>query len=779
MTDYLAKPDRETILIADDGTDSLRLLASVLVSRGYRVSKAVTSNQLRREIELDLPDLILLKTRIFGTNGFELCQTLKSLESTSHIPIIFIGYGDREEESVRAFEAGGADYITKPYRVREVLARIQNQLKILKLQRQLQASNAQLQNDIIERQRLEERNRALVNAMPDIMFRHHIDGTYLDIQAREGVLLLPREKLIGTKLQNTKALDGAKKGLLHYIRQAIKKDEMQIYEHDLQKPDGLHIYETRIVKSGVDEAVCIVRDITESKLAQARLHLLERAVAASSNGIIITDVSQPDMPIVYANPRFETITGYTTNEVIGRNCRFLQGNDTNQPAIAEIRTALSQGEECRVILRNYRKDGRMFWNQLSISPVRDTTGKLTNYIGAISDISDRILAEIALQQAKEKAETANEAKSQFLANMSHELRTPLNAILGFAQVVSQDPSLKPESREHLGIISRSGSHLLDLINDVLEMAKIEAGQLTFNPSNFNLYRLLDVLEEMWRFKANAKGIRLIFEYNADIPKYIYTDEIKLRQTLLNLLGNAIKFTQTGSVILRINLLQTPNPDGFSICPESLHQPQEFIANTKTLRHDPLLHCQTPNPKSQTPNPTLHFAVEDTGYGIAPEEIDILFEPFVQTEAGRRSQEGTGLGLSICQNFVRTMGGEISATSRLGSGTTFKFHIPINLSDRSTEIFDSPQPEPELIPEQGLLSRQTLQAEISAMPCEWVNALHKAAILADPDAILELVAQAAGMREPLALTLITLVNEFRFDAIFELTQATQNSPDWVT
>jgi PAS domain S-box-containing protein len=765
MTEHPTKPDRDNILIADDGTDSLRLLASVLASKGYRVGKAITSNQLLRAIEIDPPDLILLKTHIFGSNGFELCQMLKSQESTYHIPIIFVGQADREEESVRAFEAGGVDYITKPYRVREVLARIQNQLKILKLQRQLQVSNAQLQNDLIERQHLEERNRALVNAMPDIMFRHRIDGTYLDIQAREGVLLVPREKLIGTKLQDTQALDGAKKGLLYHIRLAIEKDEMQIYEHDLQKPDGLHIYETRIVKSGVDEAVCIVRDVTETKLAQARLYLLERAVAASSNGIVISDFTQPDMPIVYANPRFASITGYSFAEVIGKNCRFLQGTDINQPAIAEIKAALDRGEECRVILRNYRKDGSMFWNQLSISPVRDATGKLTNYIGAISDISDRISAEIALQQAKEKAETANEAKSQFLANMSHELRTPLNAILGFAQVVAQDPSLKLESREHLGIISRSGAHLLDLINDVLEMAKIESGQLIFNPSNFNLYRLLEGLEEMWRFKANAKGIDLIFERHTDVPKYIYTDEIKLRQTLLNLLGNAIKFTQTGSVTLRINLTQssTPNPlYGLNIRPESLHQTQEFIANATPLHHDPL-HCQSPIP-------VLHFEVVDTGYGISLEEIDTLFEPFVQTESGRRSQEGTGLGLSISRNFVRIMGGEMNVASQLGRGTTFKFHIPIYASDRSTYALDSPQPDTELTRPQMLLSPQALQAEISSMPCEWVRELHKAAILADAEAIVGLIDRMAGAgdRESLALTLRTLVNEFRFDAIFELT-----------
>jgi PAS domain S-box-containing protein len=758
MTTPLAQPYQGNILIADDGADSIRLLASILIGQGYSVSKAITSNQLLRVIELETPDLILLKTQIFGINGFEICQMLKADQATRHIPIIFISHADHEEDSVRAFEAGGADYITKPLRVRELLARIQNQLKILKLQQQLKESNAKLQSDIIERQQIEERTRALIDAIPDIMFRHRIDGTYLDIKAREGVLLVPREQLIGKKLQDGNIPSEAKQALLQCIRLAIEKNEIQVYEHELQKPDGLHFYEARIVKSGADEAVCMVRDVTESKRAAEQLHLLDRAISASSNGITISDVNQPDNPIVYVNPRFEAMTGYSQAEIVGRNCRFLQGNDTEQPAIAEIREALRQEQGCAVILRNYRKDGTMFWNQLCISPVRDVTGRLTNYIGVQIDISDRKLAEEALQQAKDRAEIANRAKSQFLANMSHELRTPLNAILGFSQIVAQDQSLNPEHQEHLGIISRSGKHLLQSINDVLEMAKVEAGKLTLNESSFNLYHLLDALSEIWQFRADAKGISLIFD-RSNIPHYIYADEGKLRQVLLNLLGNAIKFTQTGKIILRISM----GCDVDSSERNKYKKPAE------------------PNSISCSKPCLLYFEIEDTGYGIAPEELKILFEPFIQTEAGRRSQEGTGLGLAISRNFVRLMGGEISVTSRLGEGTIFNFYIPVISIDSSiTHPSPSPQLLRELSPSQTLLSTEALRGAIAAMSGEWVTALHQAALLADAKATIALIDHIAQSDQPAATTLRAMVHEFRFDTIFELAlPLITNSPNRVT
>jgi PAS domain S-box-containing protein len=261
----------------------------------------------------------------------------------------------------------------------------------------------------------------------------------------------------------------------------------------------------------------------------------------------------------------------------------------------------------------------------------------------------------ALEKAKLEAEAANRAKSQFLSKMSHELRTPLNAILGFTQVMAHDEALTTEHQDYLGIINRSGEHLLDLINDILSMSKIEAGQITLNEHRFDLYQLLDSMEEMLRFKASSKGLELIFERAPDIPQYIQTDESKLRQVLINLLGNAIKFTQIGYVRLHVCLATEDWYTGDN---------QEHFSHLDSQ--------------------TLIFEIEDTGLGIASDELGSLFDPFVQTQTGRRSMEGTGLGLPISQQFVRMLGGDISVRSTLGRGSTFTFDIRVNVVDQADE-----------------------------------------------------------------------------------------------
>ncbi len=238
--------------------------------------------------------------------------------------------------------------------------------------------------------------------------------------------------------------------------------------------------------------------------------------------------------------------------------------------------------------------------------------------------------------AKEKAEVANQVKSTFIANMSHELRSPLNAILGFSQLMLRTKYLPREQYENAGIIHRSGEYLLTLINNVLDFAKIEAGKTTLNQKDFDLYQLLDDLEDMLHLRAVNAGLELIFDRGENLPRYIHTDGVKLRQVLLNLLGNAIKFTTEGEVILSINSTKNEITEDY----------------------------------------TLDFRVSDTGVGILPGELTKLFEAFAQTESGRDAQEGTGLGLAISRQFVQLMGGDITVESTLGKGTTFQFSIPV-------------------------------------------------------------------------------------------------------
>ncbi|WP_052128574.1 PAS domain S-box protein [Neosynechococcus sphagnicola] len=371
-----------------------------------------------------------------------------------------------------------------------------------------------------------------------------------------------------------------------------------------------------------------------------------------------------DGKILRVNASVCQIVGYSASELL--NLHF---QDITHPGDREFATIPQQQLLAGAIhyfhieQRYLHKSGQTVWVHLSVSLIRNSQQQPLYFIAQLQDISDakyseaerqrveaeRQLATVALQEAKEAAEAANHAKSEFLARMSHELRTPLNAVLGFAQLMQCEAILTPEQQEHLTIITRSGEHLLALINDVLEMSKIESGQITLNSTTFDLHHLLTSLQNMLQLKAEAKGLSLCVQRSPTVPQLIHTDEVKLRQVLINLLGNAIKFTTTGAVTLTVD-------------------------------------C-TVHPGKSPPHPLISFEITDSGMGISLQDLSTIFAPFVQADAGRQSQEGTGLGLAISQKFVQLMGGKIQVRSVLGVGTTFSFEIPVLIQPPAETALD--------------------------------------------------------------------------------------------
>ncbi|QJW98990.1 PAS domain S-box protein [Frigoriglobus tundricola] len=375
-------------------------------------------------------------------------------------------------------------------------------------------------------------------------------------------------------------------------------------------------------------------DNTARKQVEAERMLLDQRVRdqqfytrslieSNIDALITTD---PRGIITDVNKQMEALTGCTRDELIG--APFKDYFTDPDRAEAGIKLVLGERKLTDYELTARARDGTETVVSYNATTFHDRDRKLQGVFAAARDVTERKRYEQSLQQA-------NRAKSVFLANMSHEIRTPMNAILGFSQLMLRDPDLTPRQAQYLGTINRSGEHLLALINDILEMSKIEAGRTTLNPTTFDLPALLKDLEMMFRARTDEKALTFSVETIGDVPRYIVTDINKLRQVFINVLGNAVKFTQQGGVGVRV-------------------------------RAD----------RAGATGPVLRVEIGDTGPGIAPDEQDKLFRHFEQTKTGQQAGTGTGLGLAISREFVRLMGGAITVTSQLGTGSVFAVHLPL-------------------------------------------------------------------------------------------------------
>jgi PAS domain S-box-containing protein len=522
------------------------------------------------------------------------------------------------------------------------LAALQQELK--ETQTRLKDQTAALQESVDNEKALNQKYSNLFECVHDIIYSYDLNGNFTSVnKVGELVSGYHHDEFLRMNVKDVLAPEELEPSA-EILRRARLGEQPPAGEFKILAKDGrpvlLEVNRKLIFEHDKPSGVqCVARDVGERK----------RTAALNEQYEFITNSMADLISLVGSNYCYEAVNeawcsafGEARDEVMGKTIADQWGQSAFEESIKPLMDRCLAGETISYEMwLNLGVHGLRYCN-ISFYPYMAEPGRPSHAVVVTRDITDRKNAEDELVRSRQEAETANLAKSIFLANMSHEIRTPMNAILGFSQLMQRDPTLTVKQRKQLDAINRSGEHLLELVNDILEMSKIEAGRITLNPAVFDLHALLKDLEIMFRARADSKKLQLTVERIGDVPRFVVTDEGKLRQVYVNLLGNAVKFTESGGIVLRVRTSHADQSD---------------------LR--------------------LQSEVEDTGPGIPEEEMGKLFQYFEQTESGRMTGGGSGLGLAISREFVRLMGGDIRVQSQVRKGSIFSFDIQITTGEMTS------------------------------------------------------------------------------------------------
>ncbi len=428
---------------------------------------------------------------------------------------------------------------------------------------------------------------------------------------------------------------------------AGKRDQYRL-EFRMRHRDGNWVWILSLGKAverdatgGLVRVLGIHRDISERKRFEAELSTLSQAVEQSPASVVITDRNGD---IEYVNPRFTEVTGYSREETAGQNTRILKSGNLPETYYKEMWETILSGKVWKGDLINKKKDGEEFWESSSISPIVNSDGEIIHLVAVKEDITERKRAEEELLKAKRLAETANQTKSDFLAAMSHEIRTPMNAVLGMTELTLKT-ELTVEQRDWLETVKESGEHLLGIIDNILDFSKVEAKKMVLDKVDYDLHESIRSVARAMQVQARRKSLFLKTEIAEDTVRYVVGDPGRLRQIMVNLVGNAIKFTEHGGVTIAVAPAE----------PGSLPIPAT--------------------------DPVVRFSVQDSGIGVPPAKQRAIFESFSQVDGSiTRRYGGTGLGLAISKQLVELMGGEVRLHSTPGEGSVFSFTLGLEQGD---------------------------------------------------------------------------------------------------
>ncbi len=617
------------ILFAEDLPEDAELALREIARENIRFIHKLVNNEpdFRKYLAEFVPDVIISDYSMPVFDGMSALNIVR--EHHSYIPFIILTGSTNEETAVRCIKAGANDYVIKeqikrlPFAVLEAIENGQVKKEKIKAQDQLNLMLQEYQD--------------LINGMKETVWIISPEGRLLDVNnTASEILEYSKPDLIGMGLQGIDKHMTEEK-LLCIIQETLNVSTRLYHTfHTTRqgKTIPVEVNSSPIRYQGHPAILMVARDITQRVATEAKLKLLSRSVEDSPVGIVITDRNGY---IVFVNSAFTNITGYAQSEAVGKTPRIFKSNQYPYTFYKELWKVITSGKTWRSEIINQRKNGEIFWAEVSISPIFDQQGEITHFVSVHEDISQKKKMIEELIRAKEKAEENDKLKSAFLANLSHEIRTPMNGILGFSNLIRESSSYLPENEPYFQLIQESGDRMLNTLEDIIKISEIETNQVKVSVQEINVSEHIIKLMQFFEPDAHKKNLEMILEDNLhEDERVIYTDVPKFDSIITNLLKNAVKFTLRGYVTVKLDM-------GGNM---------------------------------------LTVAVKDTGIGIPENKLEVIFDRFVQADMSMgRLYEGTGLGLAIAKSYSILMGGDINVESKPGSGSTFFFSLPCNTAKK--------------------------------------------------------------------------------------------------